>query len=234
MKTIKTYINPFLFVAFLVIGLVTAFTFNHKVSAAQSTLVTEDTAATPISGQKNNLLVVVNKVDTQQAILEGVWLVIEDSSTYDFSFIALYPTNNDAGNSNIYVNPKDIVALTTLNFVTAQDIWWEHVFIVDEAALNQLLELTGGFTHEGGNITNIADMHVIPLALQPPAQSFQTQSTVLNGICSGLTNPNALSFIEKTYPLHLFTDARRAELIGYWQRIVAGGPEIQCRFFGPQ
>jgi hypothetical protein len=121
-----------------------------------------------------------------------------------------------------------------LSFVTTQDIWWEHVFIIDETALNQLLELTGGFPHEDGNITNIADMHVIPLALQPPVQSFQTQSIVLNGICSGLTNPNALSFIEKTYPLHLFTDTRRTELIGLWQRVVAGGPEIQCRFFGPQ
>jgi hypothetical protein len=238
MKNKPSLTNPILFLVFLVLGAFTAFAFNREVHAAQPTLAPRTKGKPAVSGQANSLLAIVDRVDARQALLEGLWLVIEYPSTYDYSLIALYPspeTDPQQGTSRqeIWINPKDFSTITNLELVTAQEVWWEHVYLIDEIAINQLLGLTGGFAYEEQQITNISQLHVIPLALQSSAQSYQTQKTFLSEICLSNSTPQTLSFIEKTYPLHLYTDVNRMELIGHWQRIVAGGPEIQCAFFEP-
>jgi hypothetical protein len=190
---------------------------------------------TPATGQENILVAIVNQADTTSARLEGLWFIMIEPEFQAYALVPLYPSlsKSDTTDNPISIDPKDQKSISDLRCVQNEKIIWHHIIVVDEFAINLLLDLMGG-VKVGKKINSISDLPGFNSPIEDPGKTIESQQKLFRGLCRRLPTYKAQSdFFTLTYPTHLISDMNSAELRELFEKVVAAGPKVKCEIILP-
>lgn len=156
----------------------------------------------PENGQKNLLLVVVDRLQDPEPSLEGAWMLIYAPSGLRVTFMPVYPAASSLSRSlekEFRLAENQVLADSFQQALRAQGLWWDHYLLVDYATLAALVELSGGIEiGEGlgsgpgsspgdgpgsGRSDGRQVVSLLPIARQNPQTAQELQARIALGIC---------------------------------------------------
>jgi len=197
-----------LFLSFLGLGLVTGL-FVGSLGKALA-------APTGELGQSNTLFVLVDDLNSDHPILEGIWLAALPAGSSEWSWMPIYPTPLDESkneyatpHSAFYLPSKDFREVAALPPLQAQRVWWDEVVWLDEAALGLMLTINGYNPKLSGD------------TWLEPQRALLEQVQALKKLCHGAPTTAAASAglldqLLALMPDHLDTSINPFELITRW------------------
>jgi hypothetical protein len=142
--------------------------------------------ARPENGQKNLLLLLVDRVSDADASLEGAWMLIYAPDGLRVTFMPVYP----AGSATAARLPGAFrlekggrLAGAFQQTLQQQGLWWDNYLLVDHAMLSDLVDLSGGIDVGSGMLPGPQVVDLLPIAGQDPQTSQQLQARIARGIC---------------------------------------------------
>jgi len=177
--------------------------------------------------QHNILFVLVDDLNSEQPILEGIWLAARQVGSQQWNWMPIYPTPLDETESE-YAKPHGAFYLpsnrttepSTLPPLRAQRVWWDEVFWLDEAALGLIQ------TFNGGEPRRMSDTWLEPQA------ALLDQVSILNKLCKGgqaaASVPGTLDQVLSLVPNHLRVSISPFELIARWDEWAIAGFAFGC------
>jgi len=208
-----------LFLSFLGLGLVTGLFLGILGNALA--------APTGDPNQQNILFVLVDDLNFEQPILEGIWLAARQVGSNEWNWMPIYPAPLDETDSQyakphgaFYLPTSEMRDVNTLPPLRARPVWWDEVFWLDEAALGFLQ------TASGHDPLAMADT-----SLEPQAALFE-QVQIVDELCkSGQTvagGAGALDQLLALLPSHFRQSISPFELITRWDAWSQAGFPLSC------
>lgn len=197
---------------------------------------------TPVSatGQHNLLVVVVDKLNSDQPRLQSAWLALSIPRSPRLTMLPLYPAALKGG-------PKEDARLAAEFALTAEgapkegflkilrekDLWWNHYIVVDHTALEKMVDLLGGFQLGSEQIDGKHAIEKLPSPVDYPRPALLGQATLLAQLCEGTAaklNSSDPKRVLEAFPRHWRTDFTTEEIVGGWQNMKAEGSRLTCEF----
>lgn len=214
-------ISPrWLFLSFLGIGLVSGLFLG--------TLGQALAAPTGDPNQHNTLFVLVDDLNSEQPILEGIWLAARQVGSNEWNWMPIYPAPMDETESE-FAKPHSAFYLpsnltpdaNTLPPLRAQRVWWDEVFWLDEAALGVIQSISGDET-----------LAMTETWLEPQA-ALLTQVQILNKLCEGgqgaaAEGAGTLDQLLALVPSHFRLSISPFDLITRWDAWSQDGFSLSC------
>lgn len=206
----------------------------------------------PENGQKNLLLIVVDRLEQQEPSLEGAWMLIYAPSGLSVTFMPVYPVASSAGQrlEEEFRLAEDGGLMDSFQqALRAQGLWWDNYLVVDYATLAALVELSGGIeignnpgSHPGqdrggGRSNGQQVVSLLPIASQNAQTAQELQARIAQGICGRFATTLQTASPEAMVELLIAgasmgtarSDLTPADLQASWSRMRhAGG--IDCEF----
>lgn len=224
-----------LFSAALLGGIATGMVFSRSLQgAAPATNPLEGN----LPGQMNFLVAGVSDLNGQPASLMSVWLVIIRPTTSELDLLPVYPVHPamrlpeyEESHPPITFIPKP-ETLVTLPVIAAQRLHWDAVLLMDESALDSLLELIQ-FSGQP-NATDAWLYRGRPTAAwNDPASTRSQQENLLRFLCeqrAALSDPSGLAMLYNLMPEHIISNLNISQLRGAAQALTATAATWNCRF----
>lgn len=208
-----------LFLSFLGIGLVTGL-FLGTLSQALA-------APAGDPNQHNTLFILVDDLNAEHPILEGIWLAARQVGSHEWNWMPIYPIPLDETDSEyakphsaFYLPGSETPDVNKLPPLRAQRVWWDETFWLDEAALGLLQ------TVNGSDPVTIADTWLEPQA------ALLEQVQILNKLCKGgqasASSAGALDQVLDLMPNHFRLSISPFELITRWDAWSQDGFSLSC------
>jgi hypothetical protein len=237
--TQKSNLNLIAFIMFFIVGLITVLLIQGEILSPTSPTVPISNSISQTNGQKNILLVGVDRVDTKSARLESLWLVMYHPETPRFFFKPIYPPPHEEAVSSysephepIPIDPRNLSKITTLDILKELNIWWNDTILIDEYATTGLLGLIEGIPSD--NIESSAsEVSSLPHAWDNPHDALQAQTSIYRGVCNNsnnLANQVTLFDVLAVTEDHLYSSKNQIELTTDWHRLEGWNFDIECEF----
>lgn len=159
--------------------------FGGQPARAEAMTVTN--TGTPL--QSNTLFILVDDMDSPQAKLEGVWLIVADPAYQHLTFLPLHPRSASAAGdmrdlAQAYRQPGDgTLDPAFAEAVTSYGVWWDHFLVLDRTTLSALVELVGGVGLGNGLADGTLAIASLPEPGNQPEAVLERQALLLMGIC---------------------------------------------------
>jgi hypothetical protein len=140
----------------------------------------------PENGQKNLLLVLVDRNSDPQPSLEGAWMLIYSPSGLKVTFMPIYPARSAAaaGLKETFRPPRGGgLPPSFVQALKAQGLWWDNHLVIDYAMLARLVELAGGIDIGSGLSNGQQVVGLLPIAGQDAQTALEFQGRIAQGIC---------------------------------------------------
>jgi len=212
--------RPLLFVSFLALGAVSGF-FLGSFGKAMAAPIRKGEMA-----QHNVLVVLLDDLSMEHPGLKGIWLAAQSAGSAQINWMPIYPvplledTSEYAQPHNqIFLSSKDLRDLTFLPPIRNQGIWWDEVFLLDEAALSAMATLAGN------QPTALADTWL------EPQRALQEQVQLIQNLCKSAPSWSSSSALDQS--LALLPDRMRSslssfEMIAHWDSWSQAGFALSC------
>jgi hypothetical protein len=195
------------------------------------------------NGQRNLLMAWVDRLDTANPRVEGLWLILFVPNSPSLTWLPLYPAgliDNIAGNSqwaaDFRLTPEGKLDPQFVAELRSKDVWWNNYLVIDE---NGLVEIVSRSLNSGEDpaITPQPDAGVriianMPLAWENPSEALKAQFDLLDRFC--LPQPGATraaNAADLIGPLdhHLITNLPADEILSIWNNLRLTGGRL-CKF----
>ena len=139
----------------------------------------------PLQGQRNTLVILVDSLSASPSRLEGLWLVGQLSANPQLVFFPIFPASAAAGEwERLFgLDSQGQPAPTFLEYLASRNIRWDHYLIVDHASLAELIELAGRIQWDGQQLSGPAVVAKMPSAQFEPLAALQAQAFVAQELC---------------------------------------------------
>ncbi len=206
-----------LFLGFMLLGAASGF-FVGSLSHAMAAPGNKGDAT-----QHNTLIVLVDHLQAQQPALEGIWLAARVGDEPQINWMPIYPlpladaSPYSQAHSQINLLSNKIEDLGSLAPIRDAGIWFDEVFMLDEAALSAIDNLRGAASGP------VAD------AWGEPQGALQQQVELINSLCSfAWSDPNSLDQTLALIPTHLRSSLSPFDLIARWDSWSQAGFALGC------
>jgi hypothetical protein len=206
-----------LFLGFMLLGAASGF-FVGSLSHAMAAPNAKGNAT-----QHNTLFVLVNNLQAEQPALEGIWLAARVGEEAQINWMPIYPLPlNDASPYSQAHSPINLVSnkiedLGSLAPIRSAGIWFDEVFMLDEAALSAIGNLSGAAG------SSPAD------AWAEPQGALQQQVELINNLCAfSWSDPKSLDQTLALIPSHLRSSLSPFDLIARWDSWSQAGFGLSC------
>jgi hypothetical protein len=190
------------FASFLTYNLITASRFSVPVVHSQhihSSQVAE-------SAQINTLIILADQLDQGEPQLRGVWLAVFQVSKSQLIFLPVYPSLSHVEGIEtkslaeyFHVDVNGIPTKEFFNNIGQNNLWWDHVLVLDSHALDILMEMTDGLNLGNGKLTGSSALSEFTLGQVDPQAAQITQAILLRGLCQ-----EANTIIQTVFPSEEF------------------------------
>jgi hypothetical protein len=194
----------------------------------------------PANGQRNLLVIGVDRLDHPSPRLESAWLVVYFPGRTPITFLPLYPQAAGEARRGIASLDKSFELTETglpgesfFEQLSREQILWNHVLVLDELGLVGLLDYLGGVQLHGQFVDGKSALEETPRAWQDQEGAVAGQNRLLQAAClqagSRFRPKDALQFLQLVGD-HLRSDVDLSELIQDWFSQVEGEPVLRCEF----
>jgi hypothetical protein len=209
---------------------------NRSIPAIQPTFP----FPTPITGQRNLLVIGVDKFQAKNPQLESIWMLSYFPESPQITFTPLYPASTPAALSGISdllalfeINEQGVPSAAFLSALQEKSIWWSGYIVLDEIALIQMVDFIGGLIIGEHVIDGAAALGNIPFAQADQKAAYQAQNDFLQDICKQIirTRPvKDLQIITSLIPDHIQTDINLSQTLREWQSFLEANVQLNCEF----
>ncbi|OGO36664.1 MAG: hypothetical protein A2W35_20990 [Chloroflexi bacterium RBG_16_57_11] len=226
--------------------LLTAFTF---VSSGRTTRLHEPKSAAvhlahysarPDNGQNNLLLILVDQVDATEPGLQGVWMLIHDSSGRKITFMPIYPAESKFGQDvRQAVGMEKVSGLSPKleQVLQKQGLWWDNYLVIDKEILSRLVQQADGIDLGNGRLDGQQVIGLLPIAGQDAQTAIGLQARIARGICQRFDSvlkdegPQPVSelLIGEAMNQPVNSSLSHADLLASWNRLMRTGG-LACEF----
>jgi len=244
MRVIKLTLMFGIFIGFMVAGILASSAVTGPGSstgqpALKPSIKLDSSGAAP-NGQRNILLIGVDQLDNEAPHLEGLWLLMNVSSSNRVSLLPLYPTPPGSE----VLNPAELVSLFQLdangtpdiNFLTTiqqADFWWSNYFILDQTGLAQLIDYNQGVNLGEGPVGGGQAVSSLASASADGVAALNDQAVLIQAVCNQQSNKLISADLPQIFTLltgHYRTDLKLRTLISEWQRPLMNSGQVTCEF----
>lgn len=207
-----------LFFGFLLAGLASGFFIGSLRSAMAAPLIKQPAAQT---AQHNSLIVLVDDLKADQPSLRGIWLAARSGA--EIVWMPIYPqplhggSNYAQPHSELRLASGQLGAVAQLAPLRAAGVWFDEVFLADQAALGALGAAAGA--SQAGLRATWAEPQA---ALQEQVEFIQALCTAAWGDAAQLEAGLALM------PAHLYSSTSPFDLITRWDTWAQVGFGLTC------
>lgn len=195
---------------------------------------------TPANGQRNLLIIGVDRLNINNPGPESIWLLGYFADKPRISLVPVYPTptgdsiqKHSKIISSIQLTQNGHPSPELVKFLRQERIWWNGYVLLDAAALIEIVDFLGGVELDGQPLNGALAVSSFP----PPSQDYSAaltgQTKLLRSMCAQ-TNQLAptvdLRDIINLIPDHLQTDVDIFESVRIWRQLVNDGSDFVCEF----
>ena len=244
MRAIKLILMFGVFISFMVGGILAAGAVTGSEGPAAQTILEPnirlDSSGAAPNGQRNILLIGVDQLDSPSPRLEGLWLLMNVTSSNRITLLPLYPAPAGKGvvdttqlltyfrlNSNGYPDPEFLAV------IQQSDFWWSNYFVLDQAGLAQLIDYNQGVNLGGGPVGGSQAVASLASASSDGLAALNSQSVLIQAICNQQSGNLISADLRQVYALlsgHFNTDLKLKTLISEWQKPFSNGGQVMCEF----
>jgi hypothetical protein len=208
-----------LFLSFLVLGVISGFFTGSLVSASANI------GSHSKSAQQNSLIVYVDNLASDHFTIKGIWLAASTAGSAEISWMPIYPTPlteksaYSQPHSPLILESVEIENLKYLAPLRQHGVWWNDIFLVDDAAIGILQTLSGRPAHSMANPS------------EEPQRALHEQVEFVQALCGQAVNwgnQQALDQILSLIPAHLNSSIGPFELITRWDIWSLEGFALSC------
>ena len=192
------------------------------------------------NGQRNILLVLIDRMTSDTPRLEGVWLIACLPSTSHMTLLPLYPTTlgdvqaeGETLSKLFALNESGSPEIDFLNALSDRNIWWDHYLVLDNLALAGLVELIGGIDLGQGEVNGTQVIRF----LSQPRREFQAelmdQATLARELCRRIPASLVGSDWEIQFDLlsgHIYSDIDLSGSKIDWAHLRTFATGLSCEF----
>jgi len=192
------------------------------------------------NGQRNVLLVLVDRLTSDSPRLQGVWLLACLPSSSHATFLPLYPSSKsgrqaeeDSLSGLFSLDRNGAPGLDFLNALSDKNIWWDYYLVLDNLALASVVELIGGVNLGQGELSGTQVMRFLSQPTQEPHAELMGQAMLAREFCSRIPVVFAGSNWEIQFELltgHIYSDMELNSSRIDWARIRAFATALSCEF----
>jgi hypothetical protein len=244
MRAIKLFLMFGIFSGFMLGGILAAGSLTGTESPTVQTILgpnirLDSTGAAP-NGQRNILLIGVDQLDSQSPRLEGLWLMMNVTSSNRITLLPLYPappgkevletsqlTTHFRLDSNGNPDPD------FLTVIQQSDFWWSNYFVLDQAGLAQLIDYNQGINLGGGPVGGSQAVASLASASTDGLAALNSQSVLIQAICNQQSGKLLTADLRQVFSLlsgHFKTDLKLTTLVSEWQKPLTNSGQVMCEF----
>lgn len=244
-----------IFSVFLVLGFVLGSFANRESSLARSANAPVRVAITPSlpvtqslptnvstapNGQRNLLLIGVDRLDGGDPHLESIWLMIYLPYMPRVTLAPIFPAALEGGLAqDAYLDhvfrfqPNGSLDPAFFSALQEIEVWWHNYIILDRVGLQDVIDQVGGIEVEGQFLDGKRVLARLPTPSQDPKLSARAQVTILRDLCrqhnrlSADLDPNRLL---DSLSSHVYTDMTLEQILNEWQNLGASVGNLTCEF----
>jgi hypothetical protein len=195
----------------------------------------------PLNGQRNLLVIGVDRLDRDAPRLESLWLFLYFPGRSPATLLPLFPGTErtvDAPETPLAaafsLDPSGNPSPAFFERLQREKIWWSGFVLLDETALVALLDGLGGVDLDGKTIPGLRAIEMLSAARRDPSGPLPAQVRLLRSACSRAGNRisswGELADLAGTLGSHLRTDLEIAGLVREWLQAAGAEPAFECEF----
>ena len=244
MRVIKIFLMFGIFIGFMVGGILAASSLaGTGDSASQSGFVPAvklDSSGAAPNGQRNILLIGVDRLDFAESHLEGLWLLMNVSTSNRVSLLPLYPTTPgnevlDASelSSGFGLDANGNPDAEFLALIQSADFWWSNYFVLDQAGLAQLIDYHQGVDLGGGQIGGAQAVSSLASANADNLSALNSQAVLIQAVCNQQSGKLITADLRQILTIlsgHYKTDMKLKTLVSDWQQPLIASGHVTCEF----
>jgi hypothetical protein len=197
--------------------------------------------AAPANGQRNLLVIGVDRLDGDLTRLESLWLVLYFPGRSPLTLMPLYPRGGGPETSQ-RANLAEAFSLARsgepdpafFERLQHEQVWWSGYVVLDETALAVLVDQLGGVVLDGKHLNGDQTLDTIPRAREDPQAALQGQVGLLRSAClqAGKRLSGGLDFAGWANALgrYIRSDLDVFELAREWLQAAGPTPTLECEF----
>lgn len=201
---------------------------------------TPDHPSIGANGQRNILLILVNSLEEQSPLLEGVWLAIYMPSGTPMTLLPLYPggvdgtSSQDAFLESVFrLSPERAVDPAFFNAIQDKGVWWSNYIIIDNTVLAKLVDLSGGIDRGSKHLDGQQVIASLAGNADKPQSAQVEQAFMLQKFCQNKANlAKTLNpdLISSSLADHFQTDIELERMSKGLKNLHALGNSYACEF----
>jgi len=236
MKILKLFLTASFFISLLAGFSAGEWFFNGKNEVTQRISPDKSYPIIPID-QENIWLIAVDRINISKPKIEGIWLLAYIPNYTTIKPLPLFPSNNSKQDAEI----TSAFSLTSDHKIAQQ--FWDflkkhghpaHDYILfDEEAAISIINIYGGVSIQGKNLTGLEALQKIPKTWNNPQESLRGQVIIMDSICKSIFNkrtvPN-MDLLHKDIGNHISSNLDLGEKSQEWQKMLKSGSNNVCDF----
>jgi len=244
MRVIKLLFMFGIFIAFMIGGILAAgVVANPGGSTIQAVLepnVNLDSTGTAPNGQRNILVIGVDRLDNPTPRLEGLWLMMNVAASNRITLLPLYPAppGKEVMNTTQLITrfKLDAAGNPEADFLTViqqSDFWWSNYAVLDQVGLAQLIDYNQGINLGDGPVGGGQAVASLPSASMDGLAALNGQSVLIQAICNQQSGKLITADVKQIFSQlsgHFKTDIKINTLIAEWQRPLTNSGHVTCEF----
>jgi len=199
-----------------------------------------DTSTIPSTRQRNILVVGVDDLKEPTPTLESVWIIANFPGSPRLVLLPIFPLSpkiDHDGNKELVgafnSSSKGLLNETFLNELKNRNLWWSDYVILDETAMEMILNFVGNPDQTGraNTLKPVISRH--PNSAKDLEGVHQKQVGLLSYLCryANQTNPSqGPSSILALIPEHIRTNLKPPEIINRWKTLISYRGGFSCVF----
>lgn len=240
--TSRVFITALTFGFFIILGIWSGSIAARSAPAKgpMATLAAIAPPPTPANGQRNLLIIGVDRLNVRDPSLESIWLVGYFANQPRISLVPVYPSPTGPSIheqaeiiSSIHLTADGHPSPELVRLLRKERIWWNGYVILDAAGMIEIVDFVGGVEIDGRPLNGALAVSSFPPPSEDLPAALTGQTRLLRGLCSqiSLLAPSVdLRDLLNLIPDHLQTDIDVFETVRIWRELVRGGQDFVCDF----
>lgn len=193
------------------------------------------------NGQVNVLVILVDRLDVEKPVLEGVWLSAFLPSMPRVTLLPVYPAalqdaerQDERLEKSFRLDAKGQLAEKFQAILQEKELWWENYVVLDRMTISEFIDMAGGIEIDQQSVENGPEsLAALPHAWQAPERALVMQASLAAGLCrkkpAELAGVNPVQTIDKL-SRHMVFDFNIEEIVSAWYQLQAYNGAISCEF----
>ena len=142
------------------------------------------------TGQKNALLILADDLESPEPRLEGVWLCVFLPTAPRLTMLPLYPAALSGGHKEdlrlaglFGLDGQKMPLPAFQDSLKAKGLWWDYMLVIDEAGIQDVVDLVGGIDLDAGHLNGIETLAYLPKAWEAPQEALYSQARLGSALC---------------------------------------------------